>query len=142
LPGRADECRPGALDGLITPAGQRRAVWWAYRWYAVTRDRRVRSDSTDDGVAALASAGPPVRVLLGRAARGASRPLDLELVVRGLGLDRARAVIERAPDLGTQALQQPRRAVLRGLDVSHGEARVGVPRLRPYEAALVTVLPG
>jgi xylan 1,4-beta-xylosidase len=137
--GGASECRPGALDGLLTPAGRRRAVWWAYRWYALGQDTRVRSVSSDVRVASLASAGPPARVLLGRTDRAAQGPLSVDVLIRGLELGQAGVVVERAPDRGPAPFERPARTELEELEVEDGVARVRVPRLRPYEAALVTV---
>jgi xylan 1,4-beta-xylosidase len=137
------ECGPASLDGLLTPAGEPRAVWWAQRWYALTPpDGRVGTEVSDGRLSTLASRGSPSRVMLGRVERGSGRALDVAVALRGLAGSNVHVRIERLPDSGPAALPRPERIADEDLHVDHGAARAFVPGLRPHEAALVTVDPG
>ena len=135
-------CGPGRLDGLLTPAGRPRAVWWAQRWYALTPPpARVVSAVSDSRVVALASRGRPSRVLLGRAESGAGGSVDVAVLLSGLTGSRVRVRVERLPDAGAAALARPQRLSDQELNVDHGTARALVPGLGPHEAAFVTADP-
>jgi Glycosyl hydrolases family 39 len=135
-------CGPGRLDGLLTPAGRPRAVWWAQRWYALTPPAtRVASAVSDSRVVALASRGRPSRVLLGRAESGARGPVDVAVVLSGLRGSRVHVRVEGLPDDGGAALARPQRLSEAELRVDHGRARALVRGLGPHEAALVTADP-
>jgi hypothetical protein len=133
-------CGADTLDGLLTRAGVPRAAWWAYRWYAATTaEARVGASASDGRVAALASGGSPARVLLGRAARGQTGGLDLDLALRGLPDGDAPVRVEALPAAGERPLPEPRLLFAGEVHVDHGRADVRVPGLAPHEAALVTV---
>ena len=51
----ADNCSNGTLEGLLTPGGQPRSAWWAYRAYAEGGSARVPARSDIRAVAVLAS---------------------------------------------------------------------------------------
>jgi hypothetical protein len=66
----ASDCTTG-LDGLLTPAGQPTAAWWAHRAYAQLAGQPQMSVSSNagwqlDGLATRTDAQRTVRVLLGR----------------------------------------------------------------------------
>ena len=46
-----DNCSNGTLEGLLTPDGQPRSAWWAYRAYAEGAEARVPARSDDPAVA-------------------------------------------------------------------------------------------
>ena len=51
----ADQCSNGTLDGLLTPEGQPRTAWRAYRLYTDGAGTRVPATSDSAAVAVLAS---------------------------------------------------------------------------------------
>ena len=114
-----DNCTNGTLEGLLTPSGQPRSAWWAYR--ALRRGSGVaRARSVSDSWTVLAGwracdRAPP-RCVLGRLDRAApgTPPVDVELRLPGLrrALPGARSVlvtVERLPNSGDQPLPAPRR---------------------------------
>lgn len=47
-------CYNNSMDGILDPKGNTRSVWWAYKFYAESLDKRVSSKSTDEFLANLA----------------------------------------------------------------------------------------
>jgi hypothetical protein len=63
-----DDCRTPTLDGLLTPDGQRRGVWWAYESYGEMSGRMFLTNGSDQYYG-LASSDPRKKeaiVLVGR----------------------------------------------------------------------------
>ncbi len=127
----ADQCSNGTLDGLLTPSGQPRSAWWAYR--ALCRGRgHARA-----GRLGLRGGGgarqPPhlagaAQVLLARNDRApdGSPPLSVELTLSGLrsalgGARRAIVSIQQLSDTGEQPLAAPPVISKRRIAVEDGE---------------------
>jgi xylan 1,4-beta-xylosidase len=140
----SSNCAPGRLDGLVDPTGAVRAVWWAYRWYALGADRRVRASSTDPRLFVLASGGDTPLILLGRGDRDpAPEGIDTQVQVYGLrDLDQPLvAEISRLPDIGERPLAKPVEISNEDLDLTEDPVQVRVPNIGPHEAALVRIAP-
>jgi len=141
--GGSDNCSNATLGGLLTPAGEPRSAWWAYRLYAAGVDRRVPSRSDSPAVVALADAGGTVLLArLDRARDGQSGALEVQLTVTGLGSAvRADVRVDLLPDAGEAPLPDALPASLEApVTVSSGRATVRVGALRPHEALAVTVI--
>ncbi len=135
-------CDPGRLDGLVDLAGEPRAVWWAYRWYALGAGSRVHAISNDRRISVLASGGQDSLVLVGRSERGpVLEGLDVDVDLAGLPNpgDEVSVKVERLPDSGEKALPRPLLISRDELELQDGSIRVRIPDLRPHEAALVAV---
>ena len=141
-----EDCAPAGLDGLLTPGGAPRAVWWAHRWYADGAGSRVRAESRDSAVAVLASAGDGrARVLLGHAPRrGAGAPAAAprkRVALRLSGSEpQVRVRAERVAAAG-EAPMKPSVVLDRELDPEGGELVVYLPPLAAHEAMQVIVEP-
>jgi hypothetical protein len=63
LQGGLNNCFNNALDGLVSPTNSSRfAVWWAYKYYADGVGQRIKSQSNNIRVPALASKNGQVLV--------------------------------------------------------------------------------
>lgn len=145
-------CWNNTLDGLLTPEGEPRAVWWAYRAYAGTLDARVPSSVSDDRLVSFAareSASGPAQVVVGYYGlrEESIEALSPRLRFRNLhrlgpaGTTRVRVVVRRIPATGKVA-QAQLPVVLEGvLDVSSGDATMDIPPLQMYEGYIVTLSP-
>jgi xylan 1,4-beta-xylosidase len=117
-----NDCVNNSLDGLLTAAGEPRAVWWAYSMYADGAGTRVASTLSDGRILTLGSSssvssGRP-NVLLGYSRTGDdSLPLEMDLGLKLAGLNRLapvagadtiRIVIEEVPALEGAPLLAPR----------------------------------
>jgi hypothetical protein len=141
-----DNCTNGTLEGLLTPSGQPRSAWWAYRAYGAGAESRVPSVSDNWTVAGLASVRPgTAEVVLGRLDRAApgTPPVDVELQLPGLrrALPGARSVlvtVERLPNSGDQPLPEPQPVSRRRMSIEEAATfRPGA--LGPNEALIVRV---
>lgn len=47
-------CWNNSIDGLLDPKGNTRSVWWAYKFYADSLDKRIPSQSSDESLIQLA----------------------------------------------------------------------------------------
>lgn len=145
------DCSPAGLDGLLdATSGKPRAIWWAHRWYAGGADGRVRSESSDPSLPALAGATQGrVEVLLGSApVRGPGarppRTLRIGLALRDLGSvlgqsGRARITVERVPASGERGLSRPERLRDRAVTLDGRALELRLPPLRAHEAMRVTI---
>jgi hypothetical protein len=149
-----DNCSNGTLEGLLTPAGEPRSAWWAYRAYADGVGARVPGGSDDPAVAVLASArtagGGGPQVLLARLDRveAGAGPVQVDLTLRGLagapglrGARRAVASVALLPDSGEAPLSEPRPVARHELAIGAGEVTLRAGALAPHEAMLVTLRP-
>ena len=143
-----EDCSPAGLDGLLTPGGSPRAIWWTHRWYADGVRSRVKSRSEDPAVAVLAGAPAPggAHVLLGhvapRGSGGRSRPKVIELALEGLrSRGRAHLTIDRVASAGEAPVPFPERMVQREVELGTDPLRLVLPALGVHEAALVRVSP-
>jgi len=148
----SQDCSPASLDGLLTPGGVPRSVWWAHRWYAQGAKSRVRSESSHTTVPVLAAAEPTrAQVLLGYAPRrGALEPRApslkrVRLTLRGGVLRTAPRVHVRAEIVqgasGEEPEPTPLLVVDRLLEPEKGTLRLKLPELGLHEAMLVVVEP-
>jgi hypothetical protein len=145
----ADQCSNGTLDGLITPAGQPRTAWWAYRLYADGAGTRVPAASDSEAVAVLASRHSlegGAQVLLARHDRApdGSPSLSVRLTLRGLrsalgGARHAIVSIQQLTDTGEQPVAAPPVVVKRRVEVPDGELALPVPSLGLHQALAVRV---
>jgi xylan 1,4-beta-xylosidase len=130
------DCENNSLDGLLTAAGEPRAVWWAYAMYADGVDTRVAATVSDGRILTLGSSssissGRP-SVLLGYSRTGdESLPTEMDLGLKLAGLnhlapvageDTIRIVIEEVPPLGTAPVLAPRVFLDTVVPVSGSEA--------------------
>ena len=147
-----EDCSPAGLDGLLTPDGTPRSVWWAHRWYAQGAKSRVRSESSDTTVPVLAAAEPRLaQVLLGYAPRrgtlepAAAARRRVQLTLRGGVLDTGSRVRVRAETVQGGAGEAPEPTPLlvldRMLEPENGTLRLTLPELGLHEAMLVWVEP-
>jgi xylan 1,4-beta-xylosidase len=141
-----DNCTNGTLEGLLTPSGQPRSAWWAYRAYGEGAESRVPSVSDSWTVASLASVRPgTAEVVLGRIDRAApgTPAIDVEVQLNGLrralpGARSALLTVERLPNSGDQPLVEPQPVLSRR--VTLGEKLTFRPgALGPKEALIVRV---
>ena len=145
----ADQCSNGTLDGLITPDGQPRTAWWAYRLYADGVGTRAPATSDSEAVAVLASRRSlegGAQVLIARLDRApdGSPSLTVRLTLRGLrsalgGARRAIVSIQQLTDTGEQPLAVPPVVVKRRVDVGDGELTLPVPSLGIHQALAVRI---
>ena len=145
-----EDCSPAGLDGLLTPDGTPRSIWWAHRWYAQGTSLRVRSESSDRTVAVLASADRRrAQVLLGHTRRrGPGEPQTpvakrVELTLRGGPVKDGSRVRVRAETVQGGAVQAaeptPLKVVDRILRPRQGVLRLTLPELGLHQAMLVVV---
>lgn len=146
-------CWNNSLDGLLTPEGEPRAAWWAYRAYAATLDTRVPSSVRDDRLvsfAARGSASEPAQVVIGYYGlrEPDADPLSPRLRFRNLdrlvpagGGGRLRVVVRRIPTTERLAVTELPLALEGVLDVTSGEATLDLPPLQLYEGYVVTLSP-
>ena len=143
----ADQCSNGTLDGLLTPSGQPRSAWWAYRLYAEGVGTRVPAGSDSEAVAVVASrrtVAGAAQVLLARNDRApdGSPPLSVELTLSGLrsalgGARRAIVSIQQLSDTGEQPLAAPPVISKRRIAVTDGELTLPVGSLGLHQALAV-----
>jgi xylan 1,4-beta-xylosidase len=145
----SDQCSDGTLDGLLTPDGQPRSAWWAYRLYAEGVGARVPASSDSEAVAVLASrrtVAGAAQVLLARndrAAEGSPR-LSVELTLRGLrsalgGARSAIVSIQQLSDTGEQPLAAPPVVAKRRIALDDGDLTLRVGSLGLHQALAVKV---
>ncbi|MBN1528763.1 MAG: hypothetical protein JW895_06850 [Thermoleophilaceae bacterium] len=145
----ADQCSNGTLDGLLTPDGQPRTAWWAYRLYAEGVGTRVRATSSSETVAVLASrrsVAGAAQVLLARHDRApdGSPSLSVEVTLRGLrpalgGARHAIVSIQQLTDTGERAVAAPPVVVRRRIAVEDGDLTLRVPSLGLHQALAVRI---
>lgn len=147
-----EDCSPAGLDGLLTPDGTPRSIWWAHRWYAQGAESRVRSESSGTTVPVLAAGERRLaQVLLGYAPRrGSLEPAAaarqrVELTMRGGVVATAPRVRVRAETVqggaGEAPVPEPLRVLDRTLEPENGTLRLRLPELGLHEAMLVWVVP-
>jgi hypothetical protein len=145
----ADNCTNGTLGGLLTPAGEPRSAWWAYRLYAAGVEDRVQAVSSSPAVTAIATrsgVGGLPQVLLARGDRAApgAPPVTVQLSVAGLraaleGARRAALRVELLPDTGEAPLPEPVPVQRRVIPVPAGVAALPHLAIAPNQALVVTL---
>jgi len=149
--GGKNNCFNNSLDGLVQPGSfASRAVWWVYKSYADGVGSRVRSQTTNPKIVALASrsnAQNRAQVLFGYFEQGRSSPRGaMTLVLQNLGqLDVAKSgtpltfSISRIPDGGEAVVKQLTKLTQEQIAVSNETVRLTIPNLKLHEAYLLTI---
>ncbi len=151
LGGGRNNCFNESLDGLVTPENSApRAAWWLYKAYADGFSSRVRSQSSNPRIVALASQSNPqkqAQVLFGYFAQGASPGrATVVLTLRNLQqLDIARQgrpltfAIARIPNSGEKVITQLDKLREEKITVSNQMIRLTIPNVQLHESYLLTI---
>ncbi|MGC9525187.1 MAG: GH39 family glycosyl hydrolase [Limnospira sp.] len=149
--GGQSNCWNNSLDGLVQPGSfASRAVWWVYKSYADGVGSRVRSQTTNPKVVALASrsnAQNRAQVLFGYFEQGRSSPrASMTLVLKNLRqLNLAEPgqpltfSISRIPDSGEGVVKELTKLTQEQIAVSDETVRLTIPNLKLHEAYLLTI---
>ncbi|WP_039897109.1 beta-xylosidase [Lyngbya sp. PCC 8106] len=149
--GGRNNCFNESLDGLVTPEQSApRAVWWVYKAYADGLSSRVKSESSNPRVVALASQSNPkgeAQILFGYFEQGASPGrATVVLTLRNLQkLDIARSgkpltfAVARIPDSGEKVISQLETVKQDQISVGNQIVRLTIPNLKLHESYLLTI---
>jgi hypothetical protein len=147
-----NDCWNNSLGGLLTPAGQPRAAWWAFRAYASTLAGRVPSSTNQDRLVAFAArgaAGAPARVvvatyevLLTDAAAAVTLTLKHadQLLAPG-SARRLRVRVQQVPDAGLEPVTELPVLSDTVVEVPAGTLSLELPATPLHSALVVTLLP-
>ncbi|MFY7806162.1 MAG: GH39 family glycosyl hydrolase [Limnoraphis robusta] len=149
--GGRNNCFNESLDGLVTPEQSApRAAWWVYKAYADGFSSRVKSESSNPRVVALASQSNPqnqAQILFGYFEQGASPgKATVVLTLRNLQqLNIAREgkpltfAVQRIPDSGEKVITQLEKVRQEQITVNNQIVRLTIPNLQLHESYLLTI---
>jgi xylan 1,4-beta-xylosidase len=144
-------CFNNTLDGLLTPKSfEPRAAWWVYKIYADGVDSRVKSESTDPRVVALASnarGSQKAQVLIGYSnyqGSPTSKSITLKLQnLQALGLkgnkNKVYLELHRLSDSQEKTVKSMVVAKREKLTISNGQAQASIPSFGVHEAYFLTI---
>lgn len=149
--GGRNNCFNESLDGLVAPEQSApRAAWWVYKAYADGLSSRVKSESSNPRVVALASRSNPqgqAQILFGYFERLASPgKATVVLTLRNIQqLEVARSgkpltfAIARIPNSGEKVIPQLETVKQEQISVSNQIVRLTIPNLKLHESYLLTI---
>ncbi|WP_413167122.1 GH39 family glycosyl hydrolase [Capilliphycus salinus ALCB114379] len=151
LGGGRNNCFNESLDGLVSPdQSAPRAVWWVYKAYADGLSSRVKSESSNPRVVALASQSNPkgeAQILLGYFQHLASPgTATVVLTLRNLQqLEIARSqkpltlAVARIPDSGEKIIPQLSTIKQEQFSLNNQTVRLTIPNIKLHESYLLTI---
>lgn len=149
--GELNNCFNESLDGLVAPEQSApRAAWWVYKAYADGFGSRVKSESNNPRVVALASRSNPkgqAQILLGYFEYLATpQEATVVLILRNfLQVEAARSgkpvtfALARIPNSGEKVIPQLDILKQEQIPVNNQTVRLTIPNLKLHETYLLTI---
>lgn len=135
-------CFNNSMDGIITPKKELRSVWWSYKLYADSLDKRLVSSSSDENIitSAYISQSFDLIIVLGNVTKLQTRMVNLTIDNVNVNKIKFSSLkLYEIPDNGPTALKSPKLIKQKKIYIKDNKIRVQIEDLMPSKLYYVSI---